>query len=105
MNVQSRAVGSRVLAACAALVFAVVLVGCQTAGQLVETAGTPQCPMCKTETKTTAIKGLNYTKSACPGCKTVRQTGVFDELADLTEVHVCDHCKAVVATCPACAKK
>jgi len=105
MKTQSTMTAKRTLTLCAALLFGMILVGCQTAGELVGVAQKPMCPMCKTETRTTAIKGLNYTKSTCPSCRTVRQTGVFDELAELTEVHVCDHCKSVVDTCPQCAKK
>ncbi len=90
---------------CAAMLLAIVVVGCQTSGKLVSVSESAVCPMCKTETRTTSIKGLTYKKHICPSCKTVRDTGTFAEAADLTEVHVCDHCKAAVDKCPQCASQ
>ena len=79
--------------------------GCQAPGKTLSTVKSPACPMCSMETRTAPIKGMTYTKMVCPGCKTVRDTGTWAESADLTAVHVCDHCKAAVDTCPACASK
>jgi len=88
---------------CCTALLAAALVGCQTSGEVVSVTQTPQCPMCKTETRTTAIKGLTYTKHVCPGCRTVADPGAWDE--SRATVHVCDHCKTAVATCPQCASK
>jgi hypothetical protein len=87
------------------MLLTVLIVGCQTSGKLVSVSESTVCPMCKTETRTAPIKGLTYKKHICPMCKTVRDTGTFAEAADLTEVHVCDHCKAAVDKCPQCASK
>jgi hypothetical protein len=87
----------------AALLVLIVASGCKTSGTAMMTEDA-KCPMCHMQTRTTPIEGLTIKKHVCPGCRTVRQVGVWDEKADLTEVHVCDHCQAVVSKCPKCAK-
>jgi phage FluMu protein Com len=101
----SRILSVRFVAVCGAAFLAVLLVGCQTSGKLVSVTQDTKCPLCHTETRTTAVKGLDYTKHICPNCKTVWDTGTSDEAAALTKVHVCDHCKAIVGLCPKCASK
>jgi hypothetical protein len=99
----SRIVSARLAALGSLALLAALLVGCQTSGKLVSVTESTECPLCRTETRTSAVKGLNITKHVCPKCKTVRDTGAFDEKAELTEVHVCDHCKAMVDLCDKCA--
>ncbi|NOY79444.1 MAG: hypothetical protein GXP31_00415 [Kiritimatiellaeota bacterium] len=101
----SRRNTGKIALACGVVLLALAVAGCQTPGKLVSTATSTVCPMCKSETRTTAVKGLTYTKHICPKCKTVRNTGTSDEAADATQVHVCDQCKAVVNTCPLCTSK
>jgi len=92
-----------VLCCCIALL-TTTLVGCQTAGKLVSVTESSVCPMCKTETRTAAIKGLTYTKHVCPGCRTITETHHYT--GDVTSVvHVCDKCKVAVTKCTACASK
>ncbi len=84
--------------------------GCQTPGKVVSKEISTACPTCTMETKTTAIKGVTYTKCVCPSCRTV--STVDPRLADSVRayvgteigdtIHVCDHCKAIVESCPVC---
>ena len=91
-------------ALCGVAFLAVLLVGCQTSGKLVSTEKSVVCPMCQTETRTAAVKGLTYTKHVCPGCKTITETDHYTGNVT-SSVHVCDHCKAAVVKCPLCASK
>lgn len=96
----------RVAALCGVALLAAALVGCQTPGKVVSTTQSPQCPMCKTETRTTPVKGLTYKKHVCPGCKTISETSSIEHYTgNMTTVHVCDHCKAAVTKCAQCASK
>ena len=83
--------------------------GCQTPGKVISTEECAHCPTCKTETVTTPIKGLTYTRHVCPGCKMVVDTGKtpnYDELGDFgNEIQVCTHCQSVVTPCPVCSSK
>ena len=85
------------------VLLAVLSTGCQTPGKLISVKDCPVCPMCKTETRTAAVKGLTYRKTICPGCRKVSDSGTWMESQDLTSVVVCDKCKAVMANCPGCA--
>ena len=81
--------------------------GCQTPGKVVSTEPSNVCPQCETQTVTTPIKGLTYTKHMCPMCKTVSTvTPNYDELGDdIKEIQVCEHCQANLITCPQCNKR
>lgn len=90
-----------------------LLSGCQIPGKVVSTETSSVCPICKTQTVTSPIKGLTYTKMVCPSCHTettidptreeiLRNLGIW---SDEQTVHVCDHCKAVVEKCPLCRKQ
>ena len=83
--------------------------GCQTSGRVVSTETSKVCPQCKTETVTTSIKGLKYTKHVCPSCKTTKTidpNGSYDETGpDMLTVHVCKKCSSVVEPCPQCNKQ
>ena len=85
--------------------------GCQTPGQVVATQKSEVCPQCETQTVTTPIKGLTYTKHVCPACKNVETDATKTSAAlatytsmEVETVHVCEHCKSVVTPCPACSK-
>ena len=91
-----------------------LLSGCQLPGKVVSTESSSVCPMCKTQTVTSPIKGLTYTKMVCPSChtETTLDPGQEEILrnyvglgSDVTTVHVCDHCKAMVEKCPRCRKQ
>lgn len=99
----SRATCLRLAALCSVALLTALLVGCQTPGEVISVTESPNCPMCKTVTRTAAIKGLTYRKHICPGCKAVSDLGTWDE--SRVTVHVCDHCKAAVVACPQCAGK
>lgn len=87
-------------------------VGCRMPGKVVSTTKSDVCPMCRNEVRTTPLKGLTYTKHVCPGCKTV---STIDPAAPASmrdyidpedrTVHVCEHCEAMVSTCPQCASR
>ena len=82
-------------------------------GELViSTNSSDVCPQCETQTVTSPIKGLTYTKHVCPHCKTVETDASKTSAAmatytsmDIETVHVCEHCESVVTPCPACSKK
>ena len=86
--------------------------GCQTVGASASNKDCKLCPMCKTQTRTAAIKDVKYSKCVCPGCKDVSKVDplLADSLLNYVgqgfgdKVQVCDHCKAVVCKCPACRK-
>ncbi len=85
-------------------------IGCQTSGKLVSSEESVVCPACRLETRTSAIKGLTYTKCVCPSCKQVSTVDpefaeavyayVGNDIGDT--VHVCDSCQAIVEKCPVC---
>ena len=86
--------------------------GCQTPGKVVSTDSSDVCPQCETQTITTPIKGLTYTKHVCPMCKTIETDASKTSAAlatytsmDIETIHVCEHCESVVTPCPACSKK
>ena len=90
----------------------VFVAGCQMPGKLVSSEPGKACPMCKTEVRTMAVKGMTYTQCVCPGCKKVStiDPGAPASLADYVDpasqtVLVCEHCKAIVGKCPACRMK
>ena len=90
----------------------ILISGCQTLGQVVSTEASEVCPQCETQTVTTPIKGLTYTKHVCPLCKTVETDAskTSAAMADYTSmeigtVHVCKNCESVVTPCPACSRK
>jgi hypothetical protein len=89
---------------CGVMLLAVLVVGCQTSGKVLAVSESADCPMCKTETRTTPIKGLTYKKHVCPGCRTITETDHYTGNVT-SSVHVCDHCKAAVTQCPQCASK
>lgn len=89
----------------------ILISGCQTPGKVVSTEASEVCPECKTETVTSPIKGLTYTKHTCPLCREV----VTDDSAassamasytsmDMETVHVCKKCSSIVEPCSACSK-
>ena len=86
--------------------------GCQTPGKVVSTNPSDLCPQCETQTVTTPIKGLTYTKHVCPMCKNIETDASKTSAAlasytgmDIETVHVCKLCEAVVTPCPACSQK
>jgi len=89
-----------------------LLTGCQTPGREMSLETGSACPMCKTQTVASPIKGLTVTKHVCPGCKNV---STIDPAApasmrdyvdpDQQTIHVCEHCKAAVSKCPLCRKQ
>lgn len=89
-----------------------LLTGCQSPGRVLSTETSIACPMCKTQTVTSSIKGLTYKKHVCPGCKEV---STIDPNApasmrdfvdpDQQTIHVCEHCKTAVSKCPQCRKR
>lgn len=80
-------------------IFALFLVGCQNAGQVVETSESPFCTSCKTETKTTFIKGLNNKIFKCPKCETEVD---YDENGEDRILHTCTKCGRALEKCPTC---
>jgi len=92
-----------------ALLGAFVLAGgCQTPGG--KSAST--CPLCGGHTSAMSAKGLDCDKMVCPECKGVETDAAKMSAAlaaytgaDSASVQVCEHCNAVVMTCPKCAKK
>ena len=81
-----------------------LLIGCQTPGKVISVEESVLCPKCKAETRTSAIKGINYTTCICPDCKT-EYTEIWDGFYDEgAVVHVCDNCKMIVEKCAACRK-
>jgi len=89
----------------------ILISGCQTPGKVVSTEPSAVCPQCETQTVTSAIKGLTYTKHVCPHCKTVETDASKTSAAmsaytsmDVETVQVCKHCESVVTPCPACSK-
>ena len=91
-----------------------LLTGCQIPGKVLSTETSSVCPACKTQTVTSPIKGLTYTKHICPMCKSEstinpEQGEILRDYVGLTSdmktVHVCAHCKAVISTCPMCRKQ
>ena len=86
-----------------------LLTGCQTAGKVLSMRKSAVCPMCKTETVTTPIKGLTYARHVCPGCKKVStiDPNAPASMRDYVDpraqtVHVCEHCKSLVTKCAQC---
>lgn len=92
-----------VVVLCSSLFLGALLAGCETTHHMAKNHDV-MCPLCQMPTRATAADGLVYAKHVCPKCHTVRDTGTWDEKADLTEVHVCDRCKATVEKCPMCRK-
>jgi hypothetical protein len=105
MKARQQRIATWVSLASAALLVLILAAGCTTTSKMdMAQNANAKCPMCHMKTHTAAATGVTYTKHVCPDCHTVRDTGTWDEKADLTQVHVCDHCKAVVEKCPMCAK-
>jgi hypothetical protein len=101
----------RTTAATAVLSTLILIAGCQSPGKVVSTQTSDVCPLCEMQTVTSPIKGLTYTKHVCPNCKTVETDEATISAAmasyaslDIESVHVCEHCKSVVAPCPACSQ-
>ena len=101
----------KIAAASALLGTLVLIAGCQTPGKVVSTQTSDVCPQCEMQTVTSPIKGLTYTKHVCPTCKTVEtdEAKISAAMAsytslDIKSVHVCEHCKSVVALCPVCSR-
>lgn len=90
---------SKLATAFSLALLAILLAGCQSPDPI--TVG-PNCPLCKMGIKSVPAASLAYTKHMCPGCRIVRDTGTWDEKADLTEIVVCDHCKMGIHVCPKC---
>ena len=89
----------------------ILIVGCQSPGKVVSTQTSDVCPQCEMQTVTSPIKGLTYTRHICPTCKDVETDAAKTSAAlaiytsmDIETVHVCEHCKSVVAPCPVCSK-
>lgn len=76
------------------------LTSCQTAGEK-STKTSVICPSCKTETTTTPLKGLSFTKHMCPKCRST--SNVSGESWD--PIHVCNSCEQVVEKCSLCEKE
>lgn len=74
------------------------LMGCQSSGKLLETKESPFCTLCKTETVTTIVKGLNNTRYKCPKCYSVRQYDTYGSEI----IHTCTNCGQALQKCPIC---
>lgn len=85
--------------------------GCQSPGKVVATDASDVCPTCKMQTVTSPVKGLTYTRCVCASCR--KETALDPEQEEILRnyvglgtgaltVHVCEHCKTVVETCPVC---
>jgi hypothetical protein len=101
----------RITATIAVLCTLILIIGCQTPGKVVSTDSSAVCPQCETQTVTTPIKGLTYTKHVCPLCKNVETEASKTSAAmasytsmEKETVHVCKHCESVVMPCPVCCK-
>lgn len=82
-----------------------LLTGCQTPGQVLSVETSDVCPMCRTETRTTVVKGLSYKKHVCPSCRNIEDYEMIGE-RDVVEItHVCDKCEALVSKCEQCLKQ
>lgn len=86
-----------------------LLTGCQIPGRVVSTETSRVCPLCRTQTVTSPIKGMTYKKHVCPDCKKVSTidpaapTYLRDYVAPGQQtIHVCAHCEAAVSKCPLC---
>lgn len=82
-----------------------LIIGCQTSGQLKSSESSIICPNCKTETRTTPFQGINYKKHMCPDCRYETVMDETGEIAPWKTVHVCDNCNALVEKCPLCKGK
>lgn len=78
--------------------------GCASPGKVVAQETSVACPECRTETKTTPLKGLTYEKHVCGKCKTTVEER-FGDGDPSEEVHVCGHCKWIVGKCKLCKKQ
>ena len=75
----------------AVLLSTLFLASCQTSGQLVRTETSPDCPNCKLETRTSAIKGTTYTQWVGNGCKTeLVDLGINEGGGPYKTVYSCD---------------
>jgi len=90
------------------------LTGCRTSCFSAAKTDCSVCPVCKGETVTRAIKACACTKGVCPLCRKVTALDPQQEeilrnyvgiSSDVSTMHVCTHCKAVVAKCPECRKQ
>ncbi|MEA2068498.1 MAG: hypothetical protein U9P12_04795 [Verrucomicrobiota bacterium] len=98
----------KAIAATAVLGALILIVGCQSPGKVVSTQTSDVCPQCEMQTVTSPIKGLTYTRHICPPtCKDVETDTAKTSAAlatytgmDIETVHVCEHCKSIVAPCP-----
>ena len=81
------------------LIIALFTFGCQNSGELVETSQSPFCTSCKTETKTTSIKGFNKKYYKCPKCEQNRPYYGWEESHPL---HTCSKCGKAFKQCSIC---
>jgi len=87
-----------------ALLIAGILSGCQMPRKLISETKSPVCSGCRTVTRTTPFKGINYVRNLCPGCKTVRDWPEnWRDCEAFVKVHVCTLCKDKLMECPVCA--
>lgn len=84
-----------ILILCLATLF---IVGCQNSGTLVESKQSLFCTACKSETKTSFIKGLTHTTFKCPKCDTVRE---YDDYG-VEIIHTCKKCNRALEKCSVC---
>lgn len=109
-SIRRRTFGWTLIGATILIVLAAgILTGCQTAGKLVSSEESVVCPLCKNETRTTSIKGINFKTHVCPKCKKVYKLKDdwpdYGDYSDKLVGHVCDHCTALVEKCPLCHKQ
>lgn len=83
------------------LFMALFTLGCQNSGELLESSQSPFCTACKSETKTTLIKGLNNKNFKCPKCDTVRE---YDDNGQEI-IHTCTKCGRALEKCPICVEQ
>ncbi len=79
-----------------------LITGCQAPGRVLAQESSPICPTCKTETRTSPIKGLTYKKHICPSCRDVEDNTMRGEGDVARTTHVCDRCETIVQVCPMC---
>ena len=101
-----------VAVAVAALGMVTVLTGCQSPGAAATAKTIDVCPQCEGKTSVVPAGDVDYTKHVCVSCKMVstidpHAPASMRDYVDPIErtVCVCDHCGAVVSTCPSCKAK
>lgn len=86
---------TKILILCVAL----LTFGCQNAGVHVGSSQSLFCTTCKSETKTTYIKGLYNKSFTCPKCD--NKVG-YDTWGEDLPLHICKSCGRALEKCPIC---